>query len=90
MSAINLIDDDDNEVEIATLAGRALREKGIEVAQRETVMYVVNDTIVSKAPNSAAPVVIKHLSGRNPELAQRVASRGTFKIKKRKFNEDWT
>ncbi|MFB6331680.1 hypothetical protein [Acinetobacter variabilis] len=88
MSAINLIDDDDNEVEIATLAGRALREKGIEVAQRETVMYVVNDTIVSKAPNSAAPVVIKHLSGRNPELAQRVASRGTFKIKKRKFNED--
>lgn len=88
MSAINLIDDDDNEAEIATLAGRALREKGIEVAQRETVMYVVNDTIVSKAPNSAAPVVIKHLSGRNPELAQRVASRGTFKIKKRKFNED--
>jgi len=88
MSVINLIDDDDNEAEIATLAGRALREKGIEVAQRETVMYVVNDTIVSKAPNSAAPVVIKHLSGRNPELAQRVASRGTFKIKKRKFNED--
>ena len=88
MSAINLIDDDDNEVEIATLAGRALREKGIEVAQRETVMYVVNDTIVSKAPNSAAPVVIKHLSGRNPELAQRVASRGKKKKKKRKFNED--
>ena len=88
MSAINLIDDDDNEVEIATLAGRALREKGIEVAQRETVMYVVNDTIVSKAPNSAAPVVIKQLSGRNPELAQRLPRRGTFKIKKRKFNED--
>jgi len=87
MSVINLIDDDDNEVEIATLAGRALREKGIEVAQRETVMYVVNDTIVSKAPNSA-PVVIKRLSGRNPELAQRVASRGTFKIKKRKVSKD--
>lgn len=87
MSAINLIDDDDNEVEIATLAGRALREKGIEVAQRETVMYVVNDTVVSKAPNSA-PVVIKRLSGRNPELAQRVASRGTFKIKKRKVSQD--
>ncbi|MBO3661687.1 hypothetical protein [Acinetobacter variabilis] len=87
MSAINLIDDDDNEAEIATLAGRALRAKGIEVAQRETVMYVVNDTVVSKAPNSA-PVVIKHLSGRNPKLAKLVASRGTFKIKKRKFNDD--
>lgn len=87
MSVINLIDDDDNEAEIATLAGRALREKGIEVTQRETVMYVVNDTVVSKAPNSA-PVVIKRLSGRNPELAQRVASRGTFKIKKRKVSQD--
>lgn len=51
------------------------------------VMYVVNDTVVSKAPNSA-PVVIKRLSGRNPELAQRVASRGTFKIKKRKVSQD--
>ena len=34
------------------------------------------------------PIVIKHLSGRNPELAQRVASRGTFKIKKRKVSQD--
>lgn len=87
MSVINLIDDDDNEAEIATLAGRALREKGIEVAQRETVMYVENDTVVSKAPNSA-PVVIKRLSGRNPELEQRVAARGTYKIKKRQFDDD--
>jgi hypothetical protein len=88
MSAINIIDDDDNEAQIATLAGRVLRERGIEVAQRETVMYVVNDTLVSKAPNSAAPVMIKHLSGRNPELAQRVVSRGAFKIRKRQINVD--
>ena len=33
-------------------------------------------------------IVIKHLSGRNPELAQRVASRRTFKIKKRKVSQD--
>lgn len=86
MSAINLIDDD-NEAEIAALAGRVLREKGVEVAQRETVMYVVNDTVVSKDPN-CTPVLIKRLSGRNAELSQGVASRGTFRIRKRPINVD--
>ncbi|OAL80780.1 hypothetical protein [Acinetobacter terrae] len=86
MSAVNLIDDD-NESEIAAMAARVLRERFIEVAQSRTVMYVENDTVVRKAPNSA-PIVIKHLSGRNPELAQRVASRGTFKIRKRQINVD--
>jgi hypothetical protein len=51
------------------------------------VLYVENDSLVSKMPNRT-PIVIKHLSGRNPELAQRVASRGTFKIKKRKVSQD--
>jgi hypothetical protein len=30
--------------------------------------------------------VIKYLEGRNPDIAQRFAGRGTFKIKKRKIN----
>lgn len=85
MSAINLVDD--NESEIAITAGRVLRERFIEVSQCETVMYVENDAVVSKAPNST-PVVIKRLSGRNLELEQRVAARGTYKIKKRQFDDD--
>ena len=44
-------------------------------------------TVLLKELNGP-PIVIKQLSGRNPELAQRVASRGTFKIKKRKVSQD--
>jgi len=87
MSAIYPIEDDDTDAEeIAIMAGRVLQEKGIELAQRTTVTYVVNNTVVSKSPNNAA-VLIKHLFGRNPELSKRVASRGTFKIKKRQLND---
>ena len=43
-------------------------------------MYVENDTVLLKEVG-ALPIVIKHLAGRNPEITQRVASRGTFKIK---------
>ena len=50
-------------------------------------MYVENDTVLLKELNGP-PIVINQLSGRNPELAQRVASRGTFKIKKRKVSQD--
>ena len=87
MSTVDLIDEDDNESDIAAKAARVLQEYFIAAAQSGTVLYVENDNLVSKMPNRT-PIVIKHLSGRNPELAQRVANRGTFKIKKRKVSQD--
>ena len=87
MSAVNLINENDDEREIASQAAYALRESFITAAQSGPVMYVEKDTVLLKELNSP-PIVIKHLSGRNPELAQRVASRRTFKIKKRKVSQD--
>jgi hypothetical protein len=86
MSTVDLIDEDDNESGIAAKAN-VLRDRFIAAAQSGTVLYVENDNLMSKTPNRT-PIVIKHLSGRNPELAQRVANRGTFKIKKRKVSQD--
>lgn len=83
MSEVNLINENDDEREIASQAACALRESFIAAARSGPVMYVENDTVVLKDHN-CPPIVIKHLYGRNPELAQRVAGRGTFKIKKRK------
>ena len=77
----------DNESDIASRAARVLQECFIAAVQQGTVLYVENNSLVSKMPNRT-PIVIKHLSGRNPELAQRVASRGTFKIKKCKVSQD--
>ena len=87
MSAVNLINENDDEREIASQAACALRESFVTAAQSGPVMYVENDTVLLKELNGP-PIVIKQLSGRNPELAQRVASRGTFKIKKRKVSQD--
>ena len=87
MSTVDLIDEDDNESDIASRAARVLQECFIAAVQQGTVLYVENNSLVSKMPNRT-PIVIKHLSGRNPELAQRVASRGTFKIKKCKVSQD--
>ena len=81
MSTVDLIDEDDNESDIAAKAARVLQECFISAAQSGTVVYVENDNLVSKMPNSV-PVVIKRLEGRNPDFAQRFAGRGTFKIKK--------
>lgn len=71
-----------NEREIAKAAVLVLQKRFIEVARNGTVLYVENDALMSKAPNSA-PVLVKKLSGRNLDLAKRFASRGTYKIKKR-------
>ena len=76
-----------DEKEIATIAGRILSEKFIEVARTHTVLYVKDDVLMSKAPNGI-PVIIKHLTGRNPDLAKQFISRGTFKIKKRRVKPD--
>lgn len=76
------IEDLVNEREIAKAAALILQKRFIEVARTKTVLYVENDIVWSKAPNSE-PVLVKKLSGRNPDLAKRFADRGTYKIKKR-------
>lgn len=87
MSAVDLNDADDNESDIASEAARILQECFIEAVQTGTVLYVENDNLMSKTVNGA-PILIKHLEGRNPDLAHRFAGRRTFKIKKRKINRD--
>lgn len=71
-----------NESDIAKAAALVLQKRFIEVTRTRTVLYVENDIVWSKAPNSV-PVLLKKLSGRNPDLAKKFASRGTFKIKNR-------
>ena len=73
--------DCENERDIANAAAKVLRESFIAAAKHGTVLYVQDDVLWSKAPNSE-PVMIKKLLGRNPDLAQRFASRKTFKIRK--------
>ncbi len=83
MTTSKAIDEDDiDEHDIATAAAHILRERFITVSLTETVFYVKNDIVWSKAPNSE-PVLVKKLSGRNPDLAKRFSGRGTYKIKKR-------
>ena len=88
MSIVDLIDEDDNESGIAAKAANVLRDCFIAAAQRGTVLYVENDNLMSKTPNGV-PILVKHLDGRNPDLAYRLAGRRTFKIKKRKINSNW-
>lgn len=76
------IESPENEREIAKAAALVLQNRFIEVTRTRTVLYVKNDILWSKAPNSE-PVLVKKLSGRNPDLAKRFAGRGTYKIKKR-------
>ncbi len=87
MSTVDLIDEDDNESGIAAKAANVLRECFIAAAQSGTILYVENDSLVRKTSN-AVPIVIKRLEGRNPDLAHRFEGRRTFKIKKRKINQD--
>ncbi|TCB64267.1 hypothetical protein E0H88_15075 [Acinetobacter sp. ANC 4216] len=82
MSTVDLIDEDDNEADIAAKAANILRDRFIATAQSGTVLYVENDNLMSKTPNGV-PILVKHLDGRNPDLAQRFASRGTFKINRK-------
>ena len=76
------IENPENEREIAKAAALVLQKRFIEVARTRTVVYVKNDIVWSKTPYSE-PVLVKKLSGRNPDLAKRFAGRGTYKIKKR-------
>lgn len=75
----------DDESDIAAAAAKVLRESFIKEARTNTILYVENDAIWSKAPNSA-PVLIKQLSGRNPELAKKITGSGSYKIKKRNIS----
>lgn len=76
------IENPENEHEIAKAAALVLQKRFLEVARTRTVLYVKNDIVWSKAPNSE-PVLVKKLSGRNPDLTKRFSGRGTYKIKKR-------
>ncbi|MCX5467254.1 hypothetical protein [Acinetobacter nematophilus] len=76
----------EDESDIASAAARILRETFIKNARTNTVLYVEHDAIWSKAPDSA-PVLIKHLSGRNPDTAPKIAIGGTYKIGGYSLNE---
>ena len=67
---------------IAIAAGHILHQRFIAVASTESVLYVENDVLLRKEPNQQ-PVFVKHLIGRNPDLAKRMLNREVFKIKKR-------
>lgn len=75
------IDDELSEREIALAAAYALQEKGVAVAQAETVLYVENDVLLRKDPGQP-PVFVKQLVGRTPNLTENMLQRRTFKIKK--------
>ncbi|MDH1070856.1 hypothetical protein N5B96_15515 [Acinetobacter johnsonii] len=75
----------EDERDIANAAARVLHNRFIEAACNEKVLYVQNDAVWSKTPNDD-PVLIKELSGRNPYLSKKFASRGTYKIKKRNIS----
>lgn len=76
------IDDELSERDIALAAAYALQEKGITVAQAETVLYVENDVLLRKDPSQPS-VFVKKLVGRTPHLTEHMLQRRTFKIKKR-------
>lgn len=71
-----------NENSIAREAARILQETFINTSLNERVLYVEDDVLISKSPNSS-PVVIKQLSSRNPEFSQKIKNRKIFKIKKK-------
>lgn len=75
----------EDESTLAATAARVLRESFIKAARTETVLYVINDALWSKTPNGD-PILIKQLSGRNPDLAKKFANGETYKIKKRNIS----
>ncbi|MEB6666838.1 hypothetical protein MXM33_07305 [Acinetobacter vivianii] len=79
---VNSIEDESH---IASAGAKVLHESFIENARTNTVLYVENDAIWSKSPNSI-PVLIKQLSGRNPDLAKKILGLGTFRIKKQSIS----
>lgn len=71
-----------SERDIALAAARVLRECFIQTAKSNTVLYVENDNLMSKAPDQA-PVFIKKIKGRTPYIVRETTSKKTFKLKKR-------
>lgn len=77
----------DEEKEIALMAARGLLDASVAAARTNTVLYVKNDTLMRKEPNGS-PVVIRQLTGRNPELAGKFKPGRTYKIKKRNIGSE--
>lgn len=71
-----------SERDIALAAAHVLRECFIQTAKSNTVLYVENDNLMSKAPDQA-PVFIKKIKGRNPYIVRETTSKKIFKLKKR-------
>lgn len=72
----------EKERDLADAAANVLSKTFIKVARTDTVLYVENDVLWSKAPNST-PMLIKKLPNRSPDLSKKFSSGGTYKIKKR-------
>lgn len=71
-----------SEHHLGTMAARILQVRFIEALKSETVLYVENDCLFSKSPNSK-PVLLKHLSGRNPNLSKMFDRQNTYKLKRK-------
>lgn len=70
----------EDEREIAATAAKVLHERFIEAARTETVLYVKNDAVWSKAPNGD-PILIKQLFRSNPDLAKNLLVEELIKLK---------
>ncbi|XZW51135.1 hypothetical protein ACT4VW_02675 [Acinetobacter baumannii] len=75
-----------DESEIPSMAGQVLRTSFLEVSRYASVLYAKDGAVLKQAPNGRT-VMIKQLPKRDHELAQRVLSQGTVKLKKRKVEE---
>jgi hypothetical protein len=74
------IENPENEREIAKAAALVLQNRFIEVARTRTVLYVKNDIVWSKAPNSE-PVLVKKLSDAIQILRKGLLAEGLTKLK---------
>ncbi|EMU10279.1 hypothetical protein ABNIH10_07296, partial [Acinetobacter baumannii ABNIH10] len=75
-----------DESEIPSMAGQVLRASFLEVSRYASVLYAKDGAVLKQTPNGRT-VTIKQLPKRDHELAQRVLSQGTVKLKKRKVEE---
>lgn len=80
--AKTIMKEHDSERAIATQAAYVLHARSLEAARNGSVLYAENDMLMIRSPDSE-PVLIKYLSGRNPEIAKKLDRNKTYKIKKR-------
>lgn len=74
------IENPENEREIAKAAALVLQNRFIEVTRTRTVLYVKNDILWSKAPNSE-PVLVKSYPDAIQILRKGLLAEGLTKLK---------